>query len=162
MNIRGLKSKKDSLDKIVNSLKPTIVMINETQLRGRMKVEIEEFVCWSRNRGSQGGGGVATAVSAAFSDSTVGVAEGEGEEEYIVTRMEKFRPALTIINYYGEQRKTGKEEVESRWRRLVRVMEEVSLCFCGHGNWQHKTLGRGSLEEIVPCPQAMLSCLMLR
>ena len=106
VNMRGYKSKKESLNRIVSKIKPTVVAINETHLRGRMKVEMEEFVCWTRNREGQSGGGVATAVSKEYSDSTVGVGVGEGEEEFIITRLEAFTPPLTIINYYGEQRKT--------------------------------------------------------
>ena len=39
--------------------------------------------------------------------------------------MEGFQPALCIINCYGEQRKTNKDEVEKIWRRLREVMEGV-------------------------------------
>ena len=41
--------------------------------------------------------------------------EGVGEDEFLVTRVESFHPALCIINCYGEQRQTGKKEVEEKW-----------------------------------------------
>ena len=57
--------------------------------------------------------------------SAVGAGEGQGEDEYLVTRLESYSPPLTIINCYGEQRKVGKEVGEEKWGRLRREMEEV-------------------------------------
>ena len=51
--------------------------------------------------------------------------EGEGDDEFLVTRVECFQPALCVINCYGEQRKTNKVEVEKKWKRLREVMEGV-------------------------------------
>ena len=72
--------------------------MNETQLVGNMKVTIDHHDSWNKNRTKKGGGGIATAVSQLFSDCTVGVGEGENEDEYLVTRIEAFTPALNIIN----------------------------------------------------------------
>ena len=101
--------------------------MNETQLVGNMKVNIDHYDSWNKNRTKKGGGGIATAVSQLFSDCTVGVGEGENEDEYLVTRIEAFTPALNIINYYGEQRNTRKEEVEERWKRLTKEMGDIRL-----------------------------------
>ena len=38
----------------------------------------------------------------------MGAGEGEGDDEYLITRIECFSPALNIINCYGEQRKIKK------------------------------------------------------
>ena len=71
-------------------------------------------------------GGIATAVSMEYRDSACGAREGQGEDEYLVTRLEAFSPALCIINCYGEQRsRSSKEEVEARWGRLRKEMEAV-------------------------------------
>ena len=93
---------------------------------------------WTRNRREQGGGGISTSVARRHQDEVVGAGEGE-QEEFIITRVEAFSPALNIVNCYGEQRKTGKEEVEDKWRRLVKEMEEIrargELCLlCGDLN----------------------------
>ena len=138
VNMRGFKSKKESLSRILDNIKPDVVAINETQLKGKVKVEMDGYKSWTRNRVGQGGGGVATSVALKHQDMVVGAGEGE-QEEYLVTRMEGFSPALTIVNCYGEQRKTGKEEVEEKWKRMLRVMEEIrargELCLlCGDLN----------------------------
>ena len=80
-----------------------------------------------RNRKDKEGGGILTAVSPQYKDSCVGAGEGEGEEEYLITRIECFSPALNIINCYGEQRRTRKEDVERRWGNLCKEMEDIRM-----------------------------------
>ena len=75
-------------------------------------VELKPFSVWSKNRSERGGGGISTAVAPHLAHSAVGAGEGQGEDEYLVTRLEAYSPPLTIINCYGEQRKVGKEVVE--------------------------------------------------
>ena len=122
-----------------------MVLINETQLLGKMKVSLTPYMTWTKNRTDKGGGGVATAVSQQFSESAVGAGEGENDEEYIVTRLEAFKPALNVVNSYGEQRKTKKEEVEEKWGNLKRQMEEIRMRgeFCALGGDLNKLVGTG-------------------
>ena len=56
-NLRGFKSKKNSLLKLMKSLKPSMTLLNETQLVGKMEVDLEPYVCWTKNRSARGGGG---------------------------------------------------------------------------------------------------------
>ena len=124
-DLRGYRSKKHSLKKIMKKLKPDIIVMNETQMRGRMTVDLKPYKCWSKNREEKGGGGVATAVAPALGQHAMGAGEGEGDDEYLVTRIDKFKPALNIINNYGEQRNTKAEEVQAKWQRLKKEMETV-------------------------------------
>ena len=124
-NLRGLRSKHQSLKKILKKVKPQLVLMNETQLRGNMKVNIEGYCCWTKNRTEQGGGGVATAAAGQIKDTCLGAGEGKYDDEYLITRIEKFQPALSVINCYGEQRKTTKELMEEKWKRLVQEMNAI-------------------------------------
>ena len=83
-------------------------------------MSINDYTSWLRNRKDKGGGGILTAVAQKYRDNTVGAGEGEGDDEYLITRVECFSPALTIVNCYGEQRKTNKEEVKGKLGRYVR------------------------------------------
>ena len=144
-NIRGIKSKKKSLEKVVKHIKPSIIVLNETQLQGNAKVQLASYTSWSRNRREQEkGGGVATCVSREYKDSVVGIGEGSGDDEFLITRLEKFRPALTIVNCYGEQRKTTKEEVVAKWNRLRKELEAIRMRtdFC---------VLAGDLNKLVGC-----------
>jgi hypothetical protein len=150
--------------KIIKKVKPSCVAINETLLAGRSKVSLPPYISWTKNRAGKGGGGVATAVSQSFKNSSVSVGEGEGEDEFLVTRVESFHPALCIINCYGEQRKTSKNEVEEKWRRLRDVMEAArarkELCLL-IGD-QNKLVGNGRLGVPGNSPEISLGGKLLR
>ena len=124
-NLRGFHSKKHSLEQVIKKLRPSMILMNETQLLGKAKVSLKSYTSWSRNRSVQGGGGVATSVARPYMDSAVGAGEGVGEDEYLVTRIECFSPALTVVNCYGEQRKCVKEQVEVKWNRLRTELETI-------------------------------------
>ena len=79
-------------------------------------MSLSNYTSWVKNRSEKGGGGAATAVRQNYQDSAVGVCEGEDDDEFIITRIDAFSPALCIINSYGEQRRTRKEEVENKWK----------------------------------------------
>ena len=111
---------------------------------GKMNVSLPPYTGWSRNRSEKGGGGIASVVAHQYKNSTTQAGEGEGNDEYLITRIECFSPALNIINCYGEQRKTQKEEVEDKWRRLRKEMEGIRAKneFC---------LLSGDLNKLVGC-----------
>ena len=52
--------------------------MNDTLLVGKMKVNIPNYVSWSKNRTEKGGGGIATSVANQFQDCAVGAGQGEG------------------------------------------------------------------------------------
>ena len=91
-----------------------MVLMNETLMRGNMKISLEpSYISWSKNRTAQAGGGVATSVARAYMDKFGGAGEGSGSDEYIITRVTTFNPALNVVNYYGEQ----KNSVNWKWRK---------------------------------------------
>ena len=103
-----------------------MILMNETQLRGSMKVSMEPaYITWSKNRISQTGGGVATSVARAFMCNSGGAGEGVAGDEYLITRIASFKPELNLVNCYGEQRKTTKTEVEEKWNRLRTELENI-------------------------------------
>ena len=74
-------------------------------------------------------------------------AEGKGVDEYLVTRLECFQPALTMINCYSEQENVGQEEQEARWGRLTKELEVARARgdFCLLSGDLNKLVGSGRL-----------------
>ena len=146
-NLRGYRSKDTSLKKIIKEKIPSMIVMNETLLAGNMKVSIPSYYSWSRNRTEKGGGGIATSVANQYKECSVGAGQGEDEEEYLITRIECFSPALNVINCYGEQRSTKKEEVERKWERLRKEMENIRTRkeYCILAGDQNKHVGRGPM-----------------
>ena len=163
-NMRGYKSKEPSLKKILKKQIPSMVILNETQLIGKMQVNLSAYTTWNRNRTEKGGGGIATAVHQQYSATAVGVGEGEHEDKYLITRVEAFEPALNVINSYGEQRSTQKEEVEHKWSRLRKEMENIRIKgeFCCLGGDLNKLLGCDQLGVPGTSPDISLGGRLLR
>ena len=81
----------------------------------------------------------------------------------MITRMECFSPALNVINIYGEQRKTNKEEVEGKWSRLLKDMEAIRARkeFCWLGGDMNKLVGCSELGVPGNNPEVSLGGRLL-
>ena len=162
--MRGFKSKKKSLENILETVRPSMVLLNETQMVGRMKMSLDGYTSWVRNRSDRGGGGIATSVRQNHQDSAVGVCQGEDDDEFLITRIDTFSPALCVINSYGEQRRTKKEEVEAKWSRLMKEMETVRMRgeYCVYAGDLNKLVGTGEFGVPGNSPEVSLGGRMLR
>ena len=121
-NIQSINGRKNSLLAIANSLNIDAVTINETNLKGKNKLNLEGFVSFSRNRQSGSMGGVATSMRNKYVVDTLKVAEGK-KGEFIVTRHGQFNPAINIINIYGSQEsRQSADEVREEWEEVLEVI----------------------------------------
>ena len=90
--------------------------------------------------------------------------EGKGDDEYLITRLDCFYPALNIINCYGEQRKTRKEDVEEKWARIKKDMETILARneFCCLAGDLNKYVGCGEKGVEGNKPEVSLGGRLLR
>ena len=122
----GYTSKKESLGEIVNSENPDVVTINDTALKGNLKVKIPEYFCFAKNR-EKNKGGVATVVAEYLKPNTTKVADGREGDEYIVTRFAITVPAFNLINIYGAQEgRVEKDEIEKKLVEVIRGCQRGS------------------------------------
>ena len=61
-NIRGIKSKKNSLIEILHDCDPHLFFLTETQLRSNVGINIEGYKFYGRKREGKNGGGVGILV----------------------------------------------------------------------------------------------------
>ena len=99
-NIEGYTSKKESLCEIADTETPDNITVNDTALKGSMKVKIPQYFCYSKNR-ERHKGGVATVVANYLKPNVSKVAEGRDGDEYIITRIDITIPAIHVENIYG-------------------------------------------------------------
>ena len=128
VNIRGANSKKVSLQAIVDdpTVNPDVINLVETNLRKSSKLEINPYKCFNRNRQNKNMGGVATLVKESDVKDTLKVAEGAGDNEYLVTRHSQFHVPINIIVVYGEQETRSKaEDVERRWEEIIEEVRKI-------------------------------------
>ena len=54
---------------------------------------------------------ISTSINDKWRNYTVNVREGTEDDEYLITRLDNFSPAICVINCYGEQEgRVGKEK----------------------------------------------------
>ena len=125
-NIRGFSSKSESLRAIVQLKNPDIITVNETKLKGNKKPVLGGYKAFTRNRKTCDGGGIATFVSNSMALHTLKSHEGEGNNEFIVTRHSNFGTALNIINVYGcQESRSNKDEIHEHWVALTKEISNI-------------------------------------
>ena len=121
----GYTSKKESLCEIANDEKADIITVNDTALKGTMKIKIPKYFCFAKNR-ERNKGGVATVVAEYLRPNTSKVTEGREGDEYIITRIDITDPAINVVNIYGSQEgRTDKDEIEKSWLRLMEDVKQI-------------------------------------
>ena len=124
-NTDGYKSQKESINEIAANEKPDIWTLNDTNLKGNLKVKVPGYFSYNINR-DKNKGGVATVIANHLVQNTMKVAEGTNEDEYIITRMDNTIPPINIINIYGSQEsRSSNDEIEKSWLRLMKEVEEI-------------------------------------
>ena len=111
MNCDGYTSKKECIEDIVNERQTDVLLLNETNLKGKRKVRMKKYFSFCKNR-VKAKGGVATIIANHLKQNTVKVAEGREGDEYIITRLDHVVPPVNIVNIYGQQEsRTPKERI---------------------------------------------------
>ena len=125
-NCRGWKSKQESIKEMLDKTKADIAMLNETLLRHGNKVFIKGYHTVSRNRKIGGGGGISTSVVNDLKQKSVTIKESDEDDEFIVTRLEHCSPALTMINWYGQQeQRKDPDQILATWNRIKGELEAI-------------------------------------
>ena len=140
-NCKGYTSKEESRKKdIMEGKAPEVILLNETLLTGARKIKADNYLAFCRNRDRKerkkgdkvgsgegaGAGGVATLIAKHLQSNTVKAGEGREGDEYLITRLNHVKPALNIINIYGEnENRAGAAKVLESWIRLKQDLDEI-------------------------------------
>ena len=110
----------------MKSLKPDVLLLQETFLREKEQVKAKGYLSYHRNRDSDGrGGGVATLVSDRISPNSCAVGSGSDKTELLTVRLENVSPAITCLSYYGCQ-ENNREEVDEGWEKVIVEIAKAS------------------------------------
>ena len=125
-NIRGFRSKKDSLVANESLVNADLISLNEHGVCGNNKINIENYVTFSKNRTSQKLGGASLSIKEDEKENIVKIKEGIDDDEYVIVRNSSFLPPINFISYYGEQEnRVPKEKVEEKWYRFVSDLAKI-------------------------------------
>ena len=90
-NIRGLKSKVQSLNHVANNVvSADCISLNEHGIRGNNSVKIDNYHTFSKNRINKRMGGVSLSIPEEHKKSYMKIKEGNDEDEYIIIRNDKI------------------------------------------------------------------------
>ena len=125
-NVRSVHSKLSSLNAISSALNPSVITLNETNLKGKKKLNLNGYKSFNRNRETGNIGGVSTSVANNLVDEVLKVSEGKEGNEYIITRHSQFSKPLNIINIYGDvESRTPLEIIEARWEEIMQEIVKI-------------------------------------
>ena len=119
-NIRGIKSKIETLNEIIEQKKPTVICITETHLKEGDKVEFEGYSKPYRNdrNGNKSKGGVLIAEKQKLENITIEVDRVNDVEESIWVLVNNAKTKLRIGVIYAPQEGTKKEELIKMYDRI--------------------------------------------
>jgi hypothetical protein len=73
-------------------------------------------------------GGVSVSVKSEDAQNSLKICEGEGDNEYIVTRHSQLYPAINIVNVYGCQKSVPVATIEDLSPELIQLIRIENLC----------------------------------
>ena len=119
-NLNGFNGKRASIVELLSVMNPTVATFQETAVAGNNAIKVKNYACFQRNRkGIKKMGGVATLVANEVKAHALKVTEGEGCDEFLVTRLGHVVPAVNVLNVYGgiESRMTRQDVLEN-WLKI--------------------------------------------
>ena len=126
-NIRGIKSKRNSLTEILHDHDPHLYLLTETQLRSNIGTKFEGYNFYSRKREGKNGGGVGILVRNDVLNKTAPHISDRNIEMMWVSLKTKMERPLMIGVYYGlQESRTNKNEIELEMSTLKEEIMEMS------------------------------------
>ena len=102
-----------------------MLTLNDTNLKGKLKVKIPKYFSYNKNR-EKFKGGVSTVIANHLKHNTMKITEGTENDEYIVTRFDHTVPPINIVNVYGAQESRNTDsDIEKSWLRLMKDVKDI-------------------------------------
>ena len=71
-------------------------------------------------------GGVSISTKKNEAEHVIKVKEWENEDEFILVRNEKYKPAINVLSIYGEQKnRTSRTVIMEKWGRILEIIYGV-------------------------------------
>ena len=127
-NCRGYTCKKESVIKyVIDKLQPDVINFEETLLKNKTRINLENYFSFCQNRPEgAGGGGIATMVSNSIKSNATKIAQNNQHDEYMVVRLDHIKPALNIFHIYGQvEKRAGPEKVLEGWTQILQELGRI-------------------------------------
>ena len=120
-----MKSKRDSLEEIIEEEKPTIIALVETLLEEEEHLKIEGYKVLPKNKQKEGGRGILVAVREELENITMIIGEEEtpGEQLWINIKNERINIRIGVI-YAPQESRTKQEDLNIMYKQMKKHIEE--------------------------------------
>ena len=124
-NIRGIKSKKYSLQKILNDEKPMVMCIAESHLKDGENFEIEGYKVERCDRKSSAGGGVMVIYDKQIQHMVTVVSEEDCEFEAMWMKVDNGRIAIKLgVIYMPQEDKTTVKKLQQIYKKIEKEIKK--------------------------------------
>ena len=123
VNAAGISSKLKSFKQVVNSLKPSIIFVEESKLKSQGKFKLNKFVIYELNRKNKNGGGLAICVLEEL--QPVWISEGDDNSEYLVVEVDISGFKIRCAGGYGPQENVNMDKKKAFWDKLSLEVEDA-------------------------------------
>ena len=110
-NANGLKSKKESFVHILDTDKPQVFMIQETKLRRKNQIKVEDYELFEKVRTNKGGGGIMIGIKKDIDATPVDVSPQDDELEILVVELELKDLSIRFLTAYGPQEDGNEDKI---------------------------------------------------
>ena len=114
-NCAGLLNKVESFSEIINKFKPGVFFVQESKVRRKNQIKLNDYVVFEYLRKDKGGGGLLTAVHKSL--NPVSVSEDDDTEVLVVQGVINDKK-IRFINGYGPQENCNDDLKEKFFNRL--------------------------------------------
>ena len=153
VNIRGVKSKVDSLQEIIDSLNPVMICLTETHLGEDEQIGIKGYKVFDNNRNGDGGG-ILIAIKDEIAAVTVEIKKEKTHHEALWLRINNGRTKIRVgVIYAPQENKQNSAESEKMYdsieEEIKRSEDNESILIIGDLNCKVGDNVEGNNEEIT-------------
>ena len=112
-NIRGLKSKTTSLETVLDQTKPDIILIAETQVIGRCKIKIQNYIInGEANRNNKSGGILIGTRKNSDIETVILKKDPKNQQIWAIIRTKTYSLRVCLVYGYPSEHRITPEELE--------------------------------------------------
>ena len=115
-NAAGVANKIDSVKRLISRFNPGVIFIQETKLRRKNKIKLDQYEVFEQIREKSEGGGILTAVHQSL--EPVCISEGDDGEEIMTVEATVKGSRVRFINWYGPQENSSTDDKKSFYEFL--------------------------------------------
>ena len=160
-NVRGIKSKIESLKDKIDEVQPTVICITETHLAEAEDLKLDGYEVYRNDRNNEGGG-VLIAVRTEIENICTIVHKGSNVGEMLWVVMDNGKAKVRIgVVYAPQESRTSKEQLETMYEeindQILQARERHQrLLLMGDFNGKIGDVVRGNKSEVTTSGRLLL------